>query len=66
MTGLTNRQLEIARLIAEGLTYDEMGERLGISPRTVKAHTDVIRLKLGGLGKKRDIPRVLRDLGLME
>lgn len=65
MIALTDRQLEIASLTAEGLTNAEIGERLGISARTVKGETDTIRLKLGGLKRKRDIPRVLRELGLL-
>lgn len=64
MNLLTPRELEIARLIADGLTYEEMGIRLGISARTVKAHTDRIRVKLG-VSKKRHIPGVLRDLGVL-
>lgn len=64
MALLTPRELEIARLIADGLTYEEMGNRLGISPRTVKAHTDKIRIKLG-VSKKRHIPSVLRRLGIL-
>lgn len=36
MRSLTTRELQIARLIAKGLTRREIGERLGISPETVK------------------------------
>ena len=35
---LTERQLQIVALIARGCPNDEVGERLGISPRTAKAH----------------------------
>ena len=42
----TPRQVQIIRLIDQGMTYDEMGEQLGIAPRTVKAHADTIRIKL--------------------
>ena len=34
--GLTERQAEVLRLVAMGLTYDEVGEQLGISERTVR------------------------------
>ena len=44
---LTERQLQIVVLIARGCSNDEVGERLGISPRTAKAHCDVLRQKLG-------------------
>ncbi|MGD8321713.1 MAG: tetratricopeptide repeat protein, partial [Gemmatimonadota bacterium] len=35
---LTDRQVEVLRLLAEGLTYAEIGRRLFISARTVDAH----------------------------
>jgi DNA-binding CsgD family transcriptional regulator len=35
---LTERQLQIVVLIARGCSNDEVGQRLGISPRTAKAH----------------------------
>ena len=44
---ITDRQREVVELIAEGLSNNEVGERLGISPRTAKAHCDVLRQKLG-------------------
>lgn len=36
--GLTDRQLEVARLVARGLTNDAIAARLFITPRTVKFH----------------------------
>jgi DNA-binding CsgD family transcriptional regulator len=59
----TPRQVQIIRLIDQGLTYDEMGEQLGIAPRTVKAHADTIRIKLN-VKRKRHIPRALRERGI--
>lgn len=44
---LSERELEIARLIADGLTNREIGERLVISPRTVGTHLDRIYHRLG-------------------
>jgi len=44
---LTRRELEIAGLLAEGLTNREIATRLVISPRTVEAHVDHILAKLG-------------------
>ena len=35
---LTPRQREVLSLVAEGLTYKEVGLRLGLSPRTIKYH----------------------------
>jgi DNA-binding NarL/FixJ family response regulator len=43
---LTERELDVLRLVAEGLTDAEVGERLFISPRTVGAHMRSIFSKL--------------------
>src|SRR5919201_6606844 len=58
---LTERQLQIVALIARGCSNDEVGERLGISPRTAKAHCDVLRQKLG-VPRRRQIPAAFRTL----
>jgi predicted ATPase/DNA-binding CsgD family transcriptional regulator len=44
---LTSRQMEIARLVAEGLGNREIAERLVLSKRTIDAHIDHIFTKLG-------------------
>jgi pimeloyl-ACP methyl ester carboxylesterase/DNA-binding CsgD family transcriptional regulator len=44
---LTERELELAALVAEGLTNAEIAARLVISPRTADAHLEHIREKLG-------------------
>ena len=41
------RELEVGRLVAEGLTSVEIGERLCISPRTVEKHRANLMDKLG-------------------
>jgi DNA-binding NarL/FixJ family response regulator len=43
---LSPRELEILILVADGLTSREIGERLGISARTVEAHRDSLMRKL--------------------
>ena len=53
---LTGRQREVVGLLALGLTAQEIGTELGISARTARAHTDVIRRKLGA-ARSRQIPR---------
>lgn len=58
---LTPRQLEVVGLIAQGCSNDEMGRRLGISPRTAKAHCDALRLKLG-VPRRRQIPAAFKTL----
>lgn len=45
--GLTPREAEVLRLLAEGLTYVEIADRLVITRRTVNAHVDSIYSKLG-------------------
>ena len=58
-TGLTPRQREVVALIAAGCSNDEVGQRLGISPRTAKAHSDTLRSKLG-VSRRRQIPVAFR------
>ena len=53
---LTQRQRQVVELIALGCSNEEVGERLGISARTAKAHCDVLRQKLG-VARRRQIPR---------
>jgi LuxR family transcriptional regulator, maltose regulon positive regulatory protein len=58
---LTERQRQVVELIALGCSNDEVGERLGISARTAKAHCDVLRQKLG-VPRRRQIPAAFRTL----
>jgi ATP/maltotriose-dependent transcriptional regulator MalT len=58
---LTERQLQVVELIARGCSNEEVGMRLGISPRTAKAHCDVLRQKLG-VPRRRQIPAAFRTL----
>ena len=44
---LTDRQRSVLTLVAMGCTAGEIGRELQISARTAKAHTDVLRVKLG-------------------
>jgi two-component system response regulator FixJ len=46
-TELTDREREVATLIADGASSKEAGRRLGISPRTVELHRAHIMEKLG-------------------
>ena len=61
MAPITPRQREVVALIAAGCSNDEVGLRLGISPRTAKAHCDVLRQKLG-VRRRRQIPIAFRLL----
>jgi DNA-binding CsgD family transcriptional regulator/pimeloyl-ACP methyl ester carboxylesterase len=49
--GLTAREREVAELVALGLTNADIGERLGIGPRTVESHLERIRSRLGLLSR---------------
>ncbi len=40
---LTGRELEVAELIAEGLTNHSLARRLSVAPRTAEAHDENIR-----------------------
>jgi pimeloyl-ACP methyl ester carboxylesterase/DNA-binding CsgD family transcriptional regulator len=44
---LTARELQVADLIADGLTNAEIARTLGVSVRTVDTHTENVRTKLG-------------------
>jgi non-specific serine/threonine protein kinase len=46
VTGLTARESEVLRLLAEGRTNREIGEALSISPRTVRVHVTNLLAKL--------------------
>jgi HD-GYP domain-containing protein (c-di-GMP phosphodiesterase class II)/DNA-binding CsgD family transcriptional regulator len=45
--GLTDREVEVLRLVARGNTNKEIGERLFISPKTVGRHVENIYTKIG-------------------
>jgi DNA-binding NarL/FixJ family response regulator len=62
--GLTSRQLDVARLVAKGLTNAELAQRLYISTRTADHHVSAVLTKLG-LGTRRDVVRRASELGLV-
>jgi DNA-binding NarL/FixJ family response regulator len=45
--GLTAREVEVLRLVAQGLTDPQVAEQLVISPHTVNSHLKAIYGKLG-------------------
>jgi ATP/maltotriose-dependent transcriptional regulator MalT len=45
--GLTAREVEVLRLVAQGLTNEQVAEQLVISPRTVNTHLTSIYSKIG-------------------
>ena len=56
---ITNRQRQVVELLAAGCSNEEIAERLGIAPRTAKAHCDSLRKKLG-VRNRRQIPVAYR------
>ncbi|MBN1303456.1 MAG: response regulator transcription factor [Anaerolineales bacterium] len=61
---LSERELEILQLINEGLSNQEITERLTISLHTVKKHSSNIYLKLGVNSRTQAVARA-RKLGLL-
>jgi DNA-binding NarL/FixJ family response regulator len=49
LAGLTEREREVCRLIARGLSNDDICRELVLGPATVKTHVNRILAKLGGL-----------------
>jgi two-component system response regulator NreC len=63
--GLTEREVEILRLIALGHTNAEIGERLYLSVRTVESHRAHIQQKLGRTSRS-ELVRYALDHGLVD
>ena len=45
--GVTSREVDVLHLVADGLTNAEIGERLHLSPRTVKGYVEQLLAKTG-------------------
>ena len=55
--GLTERQLEVLRLLAAGLTNNEIASQLVLSVRTVDRHVAEILAKLGVTSRRQATAR---------
>ncbi len=62
---LTARELEILAMVSQGLTMQQVGRRLGISPRTVETHVAKLYRKLGVRTRVQAVARAAQ-LGLIE
>jgi LuxR family maltose regulon positive regulatory protein len=61
---LSDREIEVLQLIAEGLTNPEVGSRLYLSLHTVKTHTRNIYGKLGAHNRTEAVAKA-RALGVL-
>jgi LuxR family maltose regulon positive regulatory protein len=62
---LTNREVEVLRLLAVGASNQRIADELTISVGTVKAHTSHILGKIGASNRTEAVARA-RELGLLE
>ena len=60
---LTAREFEVLRLLAQGETVKRIGEKLGLSEKTVANHQSVIREKLGAKNGAQ-LARIAARMGL--
>jgi DNA-binding NarL/FixJ family response regulator len=49
---VTSREMDVLRLVAEGRSNRQIGERLYLSPRTIERHIENLTSKLGLQGRK--------------
>jgi DNA-binding NarL/FixJ family response regulator len=63
--GLTEREIEVLALLAEGLHNAEISERLHRSGKTVEHHVSAILAKLG-VGTRQEAIQVARNTGLLD
>lgn len=59
---LSQREYQVAELVAEGMTNQEIGERLFVSPRTVETHVGRVLAKLGITSRSGVARRLEQDL----
>jgi DNA-binding CsgD family transcriptional regulator len=63
--GVTAREAEVLRLVADGLTNREIGERLFLSPRTVEKHVERLLAKTGAANRSQLVARAARRGGAL-
>jgi DNA-binding CsgD family transcriptional regulator len=63
--GLTARQVDVLKLLGDGLTNAELAQQLFISPKTADHHVSAILTKLG-VSSRREAVRAARDLDLVD
>ena len=61
---LTDREREVAKLVAQGLVSRTIGERLGISPRTAELHRSHAMKKLSAANPEQ-LRNILKSAGVL-
>lgn len=64
ITTLSERELEVLKLTAEGYTNQEIGEKLFLSPKTVDTYRHRVMVKLD-LTRRAELVRFALDAGLL-
>lgn len=62
--GLTARQSDVLKLLAKGLTNQEIAQRLFISPRTAEKHVAAVISKVGAADRHEAVSVARRNGGL--
>ncbi|MGW6450046.1 LuxR C-terminal-related transcriptional regulator [Lentzea sp. NPDC055074] len=60
---LSDREREVARLVVEGMTYKQVGDRLFISAKTVEHHMARMRQRLGAASRSDLLAQLRHILG---
>jgi len=60
-TRLTEWELDVLRLLAEGLRQEDIGRRLGIGPETVRTHLRKACARLGAATRTQAVASALRQ-----
>ena len=58
---LTQRELAVLAMIADGLSHDQIGERLGIGAETVRTHMKKACTRLGASTRTQAVAAALRQ-----
>jgi DNA-binding CsgD family transcriptional regulator len=60
MASLTGAEVEVARLVSDGITNREIADRLFLSPHTVNSHLRHIFAKLG-ISSRTELTRIVAE-----
>jgi len=64
--GLTQREVQVLALVAEGLSNAQIAQRLSRSARTVEHHVSALLVKLGAANRAEALGRLRREPGLLQ